>query len=54
MTMEVENFKVLYNKMKQDKARVTEIEDNAECGQNFYAYDPAGNKIDIWSGWPGA
>lgn len=52
LTMEVENFKELHNKMKQNGAHVTDIEDNAGCGHNFYAYDPAGNKIDLWSGWP--
>ena len=51
-TMEVEKFKELHNKMKKNGAHVTDIEDNAGCGLNFYAYDPAGNKIDLWSGWP--
>lgn len=52
LTLEVENFEELYWKMKQDGAHVTDIEDNGGCGRNFYAYDPAGNKIDLWSGWP--
>lgn len=54
MTFEVADFDEVHRSMKQNGARVTEIEDNAECGLNFYAYDPAGNKIDIWSGWPKA
>jgi predicted enzyme related to lactoylglutathione lyase len=52
MTMEVENFKELHSKMQEYGSHMTDIEDNADCGLNFYAYDPAGNKIDIWSGWP--
>jgi catechol-2,3-dioxygenase len=52
LTMEVENFRELHSKMKQNGAYVTDISDNAGCGLNFYAYDPAGNKIDIWGGWP--
>jgi catechol-2,3-dioxygenase len=52
LTMEVENFRELYSKMKQNGAQVTDIIDNAGCGLNFYAYDPTGNKIDIWGGWP--
>lgn len=54
MTMEVENFKELHSKMKENGVRVTDIEDNAGCGLNFFAYDPAGNKIEVWSGWPKA
>jgi hypothetical protein len=52
LTMEVENFRELHSKMNQNGAYVTDIIDNAGCGINFYAYDPAGNKIDIWGGWP--
>lgn len=50
--MEVVNFEDLHAKMKSDGAQVADIEDNGRCGLNFYAYDPAGNKIDMWSGWP--
>ncbi|WP_216624458.1 VOC family protein [Paenibacillus foliorum] len=52
LTMEVGNFEELHSKMKMNGAHVTDIEDNGGCGRNFFAYDPAGNKIDIWSGWP--
>lgn len=52
LTIEVENLLALHKKMKQNGAHVTEIDDNGSCGLNFYAYDPAGNKLDIWSGWP--
>lgn len=52
LTMQVENFEELYSKMKQNGARISAIEDNGGCGLNFYAFDPAGNKIDIWGGWP--
>ncbi|BBH20165.1 hypothetical protein Back11_15100 [Paenibacillus baekrokdamisoli] len=52
ITMEVENYKELHSKMKQNGAHVTDIVDNDDCGFNFYSYDPAGNKIDLWSGWP--
>jgi predicted enzyme related to lactoylglutathione lyase len=52
LTLEVENFDELHSKMKQNGAHVTDIEDNGGCGRNFYAYDPTGNKIDLWSGWP--
>lgn len=51
LTMEVANFEELHSRMKQNGARVSDIEDNGDCGRNFYAYDPAGNKIDLWSGW---
>jgi len=52
LTMEVGSFEELYSKMKENGAHISDIEDNGDCGHNFYAYDPAGNKIDIWSGWP--
>ncbi|GAE06771.1 hypothetical protein JCM10914_2947 [Paenibacillus sp. JCM 10914] len=52
LTMEAENFELLYSKMKDNGAHLSDIEDNGGCGLNFYAYDPAGNKIDIWGGWP--
>jgi hypothetical protein len=38
--------------MKNNGAKVSEIEDSGGCGLNFYAYDPDGNKLDIWGGWP--
>ncbi|WP_026673430.1 VOC family protein [Alkalihalobacterium bogoriense] len=52
LTLEVLDFHTLYNTMKESGAKVSAIEDNASCGLNFYAYDPDGNKLDIWSGWP--
>lgn len=52
LTMEVASFEELHSKMKQNGVNVTDIEDNGDCGRHFYAYDPAGNKIDLWSGWP--
>ncbi|WP_308634052.1 VOC family protein [Paenibacillus silvisoli] len=52
LTMEVADLEELHSKMKRAGAHVTDIEDNGGCGCNFYAFDPAGNKLDLWSGWP--
>ncbi|WP_199618241.1 VOC family protein [Paenibacillus alkalitolerans] len=52
LTLQVDNLEELHSKMKQNGAHVTHIEDNGGCGRNFSAYDPAGNKIDLWGGWP--
>ncbi|MDW0118284.1 VOC family protein [Sporosarcina thermotolerans] len=52
LTLEVNDFHILYLRMKDNGANVSDIEDNGSCGLNFYAYDPDGNKLDIWSGWP--
>lgn len=52
LTLEVNEFHELYSQMKNNGAKVSEIEDNGGCGLNFYAYDPDGNKLDIWGGWP--
>lgn len=52
LTLEVNGFQELYNQMKANGANVSEIEGNGGCGLNFYAYDPDGNMLDIWSGWP--
>lgn len=54
LTLEVTDFHDLYKGLQEKGATVTVIEDNRECGGNFYLYDPDGNKIDIWSGWPAA
>ncbi|MCR2806911.1 VOC family protein [Paenibacillus soyae] len=52
LTLEVQDLPSLYEKMKNAGAHVSDLEDNGSCGHNFFAYDPAGNKIDLWSGWP--
>ncbi|QHW33681.1 VOC family protein [Paenibacillus rhizovicinus] len=52
LTLEVNDFQGLYSQMKNNGAKVSEIEDNEGCGLNFYVYDPDGNKLDIWGGWP--
>ncbi len=52
LTMEIENLEGLHVKMKTNGARVTDISNNGGCGCNFFTYDPAGNKIELWSGWP--
>jgi len=52
LTLEVENINELHTAMKRNGAKVSDIDDNGGCGLNFYACDPAGNKIDLWSGWP--
>ncbi|WP_152393039.1 VOC family protein [Paenibacillus guangzhouensis] len=52
LTLEVNDFHGLSSRMKNNGAKVSEIEDNGGCGLNFYAYDPDGNKLDIWGGWP--
>jgi hypothetical protein len=52
LTLEVNDFHGLYNRMKNNGTNVSDIEDNGGCGLNFYAYDPDGNMLDIWGGWP--
>lgn len=52
ITLQVTDFHRLYEELLMNGAEVTAIEDNHDCGQNFYVYDPDGNKLDIWSGWP--
>ncbi|OAB40154.1 VOC family protein [Paenibacillus glacialis] len=47
LTLEVNDFHGLYSQMKNNGAKVSEIEDNGGCGLNFYAQDPDGNKLDI-------
>ncbi|WP_397386529.1 VOC family protein [Paenibacillus terrigena] len=50
LTLVVNDVHGLYSQMKNNGAKVSEIEDNGGCGHNFYAYDPDGNKLDIWGG----
>lgn len=52
LTLEVTDFHHLYEQLQESGAIITAIEDNHECGENFYLYDLDGNKLDIWSGWP--
>lgn len=52
LTIEVENFEEAFKELTSAGVRTSPIEDNKSCGKNFYAFDPDGNKIDIWSGWP--
>jgi len=52
LTLQVTNFHRLYEELQMNGATITAIEDNHDCGQNFYVYDLDGNKLDIWSGWP--
>ncbi|MFC5601779.1 VOC family protein [Sporosarcina koreensis] len=52
LTLEVTDFHRLYEELQSSGASITVIEDNHECGENFYLYDLDGNKLDIWSGWP--
>ncbi|MBB4824650.1 catechol-2,3-dioxygenase [Sporosarcina luteola] len=52
LTLEVEQFQELHERLSKDGVMVTKIEDHEGCGENFYVYDPDGNKLDIWSGWP--
>lgn len=52
LTLEVEDFEALYHHMMDKGIKVSAIEDNGACGLNFFVFDPDGNKLDIWSGWP--
>lgn len=52
LTLEVTDFHRLYGELQATCAMITDIEDQQECGENFYVYDLDGNKLDIWSGWP--
>jgi len=52
LTLQVTDFHRLYEELQANGATITAIEDNHDCGQNFYVYDLDGNKLDIWSGWP--
>ncbi|MCQ6563280.1 VOC family protein [Paenibacillus mendelii] len=52
LTLEIENFDEVFELLSSAGVRIDPIEDNGGCGRNFYVYDPDGNKIDLWSGWP--
>ncbi|UVI29190.1 VOC family protein [Paenibacillus spongiae] len=52
LTIEIENFDEAFDAIRSAGVKTDPIEDNGGCGRNFYVYDPDGNKIDLWSGWP--
>ena len=52
MTIEIENFDETFETLRLAGQAKDQISDNGSCGKNFYAYDPDGNKIELWSGWP--
>ncbi|WP_432362566.1 VOC family protein [Sporosarcina sp. UB5] len=52
LTLEVTDFHRFYEELQKNGATISAIEDNDNCGENFYLYDLDGNKLDIWSGWP--
>ncbi|TLS51615.1 VOC family protein [Paenibacillus antri] len=52
ITIEVEEFDHVFRTLQSKGLKLDPIEDNGDCGKNFYLYDPDGNKIDMWSGWP--
>ncbi|MGN7386064.1 VOC family protein [Sporosarcina sp. SAFN-015] len=52
LTLQVTDFQRFHEELHANGATITAIEDNDDCGQNFYVYDLDGNKLDIWSGWP--
>lgn len=52
LTLEVNDVEALYANMKKDGVKVDPIEDNGGCGISFHAYDPDGNKLHLWGGWP--
>lgn len=52
LTLEVKDIHAVYEQLRKRGAQVSELEDSGECGLNFFVLDPAGNKLDIWSGWP--
>jgi len=52
LTIEVENLEEMHRAMSDAGVPVGPIQDNQGCGQDFYAYDPDGTKIDVWGGWP--
>jgi catechol 2,3-dioxygenase-like lactoylglutathione lyase family enzyme len=52
ITIQVSDIDQLYKQLRDSGANIDNLEDNGDCGVNFYIYDPDGNKIDIWGGWP--
>jgi Glyoxalase/Bleomycin resistance protein/Dioxygenase superfamily len=52
MTLEVNDLENLFKKFKNGNEKIDDIEDNDGCGLSFHAFDPDGNKLHIWAGWP--
>lgn len=52
LTLEVTNIEELHKQLADCGVTVEEIQDQGDCGINFYLEDPDGNLIDIWGGWP--
>lgn len=52
ITIQVADIHKFYNQLRDRGAIIDKLEDNGDCGLNFYLYDPDGNKLDIWGGWP--
>lgn len=50
LTLEVADIHKLHDQLVNDGVDVLDIEDNGDCGLNFYISDPDGNLIDIWGG----
>ncbi|SEM67097.1 VOC family protein [Paenibacillus sp. OV219] len=45
---EVTQINELYQLMKEDGAKVSELKDNSGCGWSFHFFDPDGNKFAAW------
>lgn len=52
LTLEVEHLDELYRSMQEAGVRTDQLEDAGGCGRGFHAYDPDGNMLHVWGGWP--
>lgn len=52
VTFKVDNVIELYNELKNKGFDVGECNNDGNCGYNFKLYDPDGNRIHLWGGYP--
>lgn len=52
VTLEVNDFQYLYTRFNDENVKVDEIVEDVGCGSSFHVFDPDGNKLHIWAGWP--
>ncbi|AZS16758.1 VOC family protein [Paenibacillus lutimineralis] len=51
-TFQVDNIKELYEEMNQKGVEVKEMVYKQGGGYSFQFFDPSGNFLGIWGGWP--
>ncbi|MFE5320408.1 VOC family protein [Paenibacillus sp. NPDC056579] len=52
LTVEVYDIEDLHARMVENGVKTDSFADNGGCGISFHAYDPDGNKLHLWGGWP--